>query len=244
LKNSIYILLPLCIIGLTHCTVEKYNTGNAHFSGNVSPKNMVSMHATPRGNTSNLAMPIFNLIAGIIKNENAEKNKPVAKLKWITDTLKKQKNIELFYSLNGMDWAEVSNKNILYYQIGDTLFVLDKSPKKGLVYYKIKQEYTDKTFATSEIVKAQITDVDMVLNALSANVVDYLNVEVFSDKVRYCNFTITNLVGKILYNQKVKLNTNNNSFNINVESFKKGNYYIAIEDENSSKTINGSFYKN
>lgn len=244
MKYLISLPFICCIIFLTSCDVVRYSAGAGVFSKMQSAKSVSTAPKASLGSAVNLAIPIIKLIAEVVKPQEHQTDKPIAKLVWLTDTSKAQKNVELLYSLNGMDWNDVPCKNIAYYQIKDTLFIFDKMPKKGVVQYKIRQEYTDKTYTTSETVMAEITDVNMVLNAITPNVLDYLKIDVFSDKTRNGELKITNVIGKVLYNQKVKLNTNNNSLSINVESYKKGNYYVELSDNNSTATVNSAFYKN
>jgi hypothetical protein len=241
-KNKIYIALLGCVLCLSSCsTVAKYTSSPLPSASSKAIN--TSVNSTP-SNGINLAIPIIKLVTEIIKKDDTEKSKQVAKLTFITDTLKKAKNIDLYYSLNGLDWTEVSAKNLSHYQNKDTLFVTDKCPKKGVVHYRIRQSFSDITFVYSDVVTTQVNDVEMALNKISATVVDYLMLDIYSAKTSNCDLKITNVTGKILYAQQLKLITNNNSFSFNIEAFKKGNYYVEIVDPNFPKIISTSFYKN
>ena len=105
-------------------------------------------------------------------------------------------------------------------------------------YYRIKQVDIDGKYSYSKIVKVVADNlVKNRITLLNNPVRDRLAVSVVATKSGWGSFVISDGSGKIVYKEKVKLNTGNNVFEIGAFNHAAGIYYLVFVEDNGAKEV-------
>ena len=166
----------------------------------------------------------FNAIA--LKNE--------VKLSWVTAMELNNDFFSIERSTDGYRFEEIAKVN----GNGSTTKVskydyIDKSPKAGISYYRLKQTDYDGKFSFSDIKTVEFR-VDQEINIYPSNVQDVITIETDNVISNDLNYMITDLNGKILKTGLIAKNSMQNQ--LNVSDLQTGFYFITIQNNYKSQT--------
>jgi fibronectin-binding autotransporter adhesin len=105
-------------------------------------------------------------------------------------------------------------------------------------YYRIKQVDIDGKYSYSKIVKVVADNAGKdKITILNNPVSDKLAISITVAKSAYGSVIISDASGKIVYKEKLKLNTGNNVFEIGVSNYATGMYYVVFVEDSGKKEV-------
>lgn len=159
-------------------------------------------------------------------------------LNWATATetnndyfvIERSSDAVVFREIGAIDGAGTSNSKRTYSYI-------DKSPLKGISYYRLRQVDFDKKSELSDVIAID-RDATIGMDYYPSPAKDILNVSAFGVKNRTSVFKIYNMLGELVSLLEVK---NNETNVIEIVDLKSGIYIIELD--NGVKTLRDKFVK-
>lgn len=246
-------------------SVSVHELGHGHQLGHVLPSGTSIMYyalnngqenRTPSANEIACAADVYNrsttttvcsrssmstsdcntLLPVELINFQAEKENQSVVLNWSTAAeinndyfqIERSKDGRDFESLATISGAGFSNQKIDYLH-------LDKEPRNGLNYYRLKQVDYDGNYSYSDIVSANI-EVKSEKVTISPNPIQgtELRASISLPKFMEANISIISLDGKILNQQFVQLESGINQIQLDVATYPPGVYWIRFNYNQSS----------
>ncbi len=106
----------------------------------------------------------------------------------------------------------------------------DPSPYTGNNYYRIKQVDKDGTVTYSTTINVYFGPKRFTAAVYPNPVTDILNVKINSDKTDHYEITITDLTGRIVYEEKIMTGTAEGEVNINFKQRSSGVYVLLVRN--------------
>lgn len=224
------------------CFVTHYTNNAWTTSDNLQNANASSMSATMTGITSfspfgvasnPTALPVELLYFKAAKKENG------ALLTWETASEKNCKGYDLLASADGIHFEAVaylpSHNGMANY--AQRYEFLDKTPRTGLVYYRLKQTDLD---GTSNYYAANVIDMGRmseVLTAFPNPFQERFNVKLNVATAQEINLQINDLTGKTVYQSAVKVAAGQNLIPVEVAAgLPKGMYLLTTRTATQQHT--------
>ncbi|MFY7883885.1 MAG: T9SS type A sorting domain-containing protein [Dolichospermum sp.] len=183
-----------------------------------------------------------------LANFSGYKNGNVNTLNWTTLTEVNNKGFELQRSANGRDFSTLgyiaskaesgTSSKPLKYVFNDNL------PFDGNNYYRLKQIDNDGRSSVSNVVTINNkSDKFQIANLFPNPVINKLNLVVNATKDEKLSIIITDIIGKLLFNEKYDIKKGTNTLNINTEKLVKGIYTVQIVSALNPETVISKFIK-
>ncbi len=171
-----------------------------------------------------------------LTNFTAQKKANKNLLSWHTTTENNNHGFYLERSANGSTFTTLqfapskanggNSSSILQYHFTDEL------PIKGCNYYRLKQ--TDKdgrhVYSQTIMLKTDAKKTIELVNIFPSPASTLLQVQYQSDAAIPVYFTITDITGRILLQQKATATAGENTTQINVAMLRKGNYFLKLSE--------------
>lgn len=164
---------------------------------------------------------------------NAHLNNDHVTLNWATSTEINNSHFTIFRSTDGTIWTQLgtvdgagNSNEVLHY----TDF--DSNPPKGVIYYRISQTDFDGTVTFSHI--AVINNSQLEIIALFPNPNNGSgSFAILSPFTEIMNLEIIDVLGRIVYKDKISILAGNNTIPFNLHSQTKGVYFLRVSSPSS-----------
>jgi hypothetical protein len=176
--------------------------------------------------------PLFPLPIELIQF-TAKYNSDKVDIAWLTAseknndyfTIEKSKDAQEFIEVTTINGAGNSN-TFLYY------FTSDKSPFKGISYYRLKQTDFDGKFTFSNIVSvASQGENNLSFSEFNANS-EFISAIINCSSNTKLKLIITDIAGRTIYSSILQTESDAVNININSQNFAKGIYLLKVESSN------------
>jgi len=179
---------------------------------------------------------------------NAGKQGPKNLLHWKTENELNSLGFDVERSANGKNFTAIhfTPSKQTNGSAGELSYdFTDDKPLIGTNYYRLKQKDKDGQYSYSSIVLLRGTKVSKIViqNIYPNPVANQLNMAVGSPKPLQANISITDLMGKIITTQPVKLSEGDNTISVDVMQIKRGTYFVKITGEDKRDVATGRFIK-
>ena len=221
---------------LTQAGWNSYNVSMSAFTGLTTRANLSQMifSALPTGAATvyidNVYFTTANVLPITLTNLTATKNKNVANINWTTLSEANNKGFEVEKSTDGRNFTSLefvpsqgNSKN--------NYTTIDKAPKVGVNYYRLKQIDIDGRFTYSSIVSVKFDKEDIASFSFFPNPAsNVLKVNIGLVENENASIRLINSVGQtIIFKTINKLNASS-TLSFDISNVASGNYYLEIKD--------------
>lgn len=164
---------------------------------------------------------------------SALKKQGGVQLNWVTISEQNTSHFEIEKSTDGTHWSNIGRVNAAGNSSDRVMYnYLDAAPGTGTVFYRLKMVDKDGAFTYSRVVAVK-SDVSMLTVSLFPNpATDVLQVQVPGSVEKQAKIIITDMAGRQLSTQLIKIRSGMNTISIPVFQLVPGAYYLVIEDDN------------
>ena len=162
------------------------------------------------------------------------------RLTWMTTNEKNFSHFEIERSSDGINFitiATVQGKG----GNRETAYSFDDTEVKALQYYRLKNVDLDGHSNYSSILRVNRDDVTNTKVLFSNRITTMLSLRIIDMNTNDLSIKIIDNAGRVIKSQNVKINTGENSININTGSIPSGFYYLILSADNYKRTF--SFVK-
>lgn len=193
-------------------------------------ENITGLEATPgSSNLSSLPISLVNFEATSIEEQQA------IHLKWATASEENNEYFSIQHSTDGITFREVGTQDGLgNASVVNTYDFMHKNLGTGTHYYRLQQMDFDGTYEYTNVVTATLRSNGFAISVFPNPTVDNVNILPEKPFSKNAYFQLLNIQGQIV--QEYSLPEDALSFELEMNDFAKGVYYIRLQIENEITT--------
>ena len=176
-----------------------------------------------------------------LKYFTAWKRGDANRLTWMTTSEKNFSHFDIEKSADGVNFLRIGSTPGKGSSSSQTSYSFDDYEMKGVQYYRLKYVDANGQYMYSNVVRVTRDDVTNAKVIFSNHVTSSLALRIIDMEVDNLSIKIIDNSGREIRSQKVRINTGENSFNLNTSTIPKGLYYLMLSGENYKRTF--SFVK-
>ncbi len=195
------------------------------------------------GSNCSYSISAFNatVLPITLKYFTAWKRADANRLTWMTTSEKNFSHFDIEKSGDGVNFLRIGATPGKGSNSSQASYSFDDYEVKGVQYYRLKYVDANGQYMYSNVIRVTRDDVTNAKVIFSNHVTSSLALRIIDMDVDDLSIRIIDNAGREIRSQKVKINTGENSFNLNTSSIPKGLYYLMLSGDNYKRTF--SFVK-
>lgn len=149
---------------------------------------------------------------------------------WSTASEKNSKNFTIEKSLDGVNFEEAGKIDAAgnSYELKNYSFI-DKTPFKGISYYRLKQTDTDNSFKYFNPVSIDLSSGELSVDAVYPNPAgDFIQFHVNTPTEDQTEISVLDITGKVIYKETRLLDSGNTNLQLNLKDLENGIYFLKV----------------
>ena len=176
-----------------------------------------------------------------LKYFTAWKTPDANRLTWMTTSEKSFSHFDVEKSTDGVNFIRIGTVNGRGSNDNETAYSYDDNEMKALQFYRLKYVDIDGKYSYSNILRVTRNDATNTKVIFSNKITSMLTLRIIDLPANELSIKIIDNSGREIKSQQVKINSGENSINLNTGSIPSGFYYLMLSSENYKKTF--SFVK-
>lgn len=156
------------------------------------------------------------------------------RLEWVTASENEMNYFEIQRSADAENFVSIGRMKAMNSKNIEFTYVFnDDSPEEGINYYRLKQVDLNGKLEYSEVISIQMGNNERisVKNIYPNPTNGQLNVDIYSETETVLKLTLTDLLGKTIYEKKIETTKGLNVISISEERVPKGMFFVNITSE-------------
>jgi hypothetical protein len=159
----------------------------------------------------------------------------------MTTTEKNFSHFEIQKSSDGINFIKIATMQGKGGNNKETAYTFDDNEVKAVQYYRLKYVDANGQYTYSNILRVSRDDVTNTKVLFSNRITTMLALRIIDMNANNLSIKIIDNSGRTVKTQNVKINTGENSLNINTTAIPSGFYYLMLSADNYKRTF--SFVK-
>lgn len=176
-----------------------------------------------------------------LKYFTAWKRPDANRITWMTTTEKNFSHFEIQKSSDGINFIKIATMQGKGGNNKETAYSFDDNEVKAVQYYRLKYVDANGQYTYSNILRVSRDDVTNTKVLFSNRITTMLALRIIDMNANNLSIKIIDNSGRTVKTQNVKINTGENSLNINTTAIPSGFYYLMLSADNYKRTF--SFVK-
>ena len=218
---------------VTNFVISEEKTFNAVFTGGVCTNNPTSVVNVSFYQPED--QPMYDLCLVILGKDlstfNAQCKDGFVDLNWATASEKNLNRFEVERSTDGINWEFATSVAATGDSHYEKLYSARDFTNSQTTYYRLKIVDNDDHYERSYPIATQCKATSMSCSIFPVPVSDVATVIIGAEEAADVNLVVTDMEGRVVYQETVKIQSGTNSFKINVSQMNHGIYFLNTDQK-------------